>query len=711
MRTCTAHLFEHLSLLHGRVPHAVGLAAELDEPPVVDDPVDHRRGHLVVPEHRAPPAELQVRCCDHRLPLVGVGEHLEEQPRAIGVQRQEAELVDDERPRAADERGLAVEAPFVAGAPQPHDERRRGEEAGLQPPLSRRHAQRRGHVRLAGADVPHRHEVLAALEEPQRGQVLAPESLGPRDRRPVVPVEGLRARAARSAARASRAWRPPCSPAPPRGSARPRRPAPPRGRRPRTRRRRRPFRSPEGLPAARAVHPVDARDERLGHVAPDGRLAEGPRPGHERRRQGHGVAHGRPLPEGAGQHRDPAAAVGEDLDGGGPHAQQQLPAVPGGARHVLAPVDPRVAALVRLGPDPPHGVEGDPWAGRASPRGPPAAPPPWAGRAARRGGPQPGAPVGEHRVQLGHRPDRRDGHEQVAPQEPHGVLLRALLVARVRVAEPRLEAVMAPELREQPRLDDGPSQAPARLGGVVGDHHPRGAAPAAEDLPEPRAQALRGLRPQRGALPLVGVRRGQDEELQVEGLPGDHGAEVAEVDLAGARRPLELEVALAAARRAGPAPVGDEAPHRRAGPLVAALGDEPAVDPLAVWRCLRGAPRSDSSTDSTHASCPARAGLDLGAGSGAAGDMSSVSACFATVLRLTPSLLAISARGTLSASIDRISFLMSRGTVTSSILPGRARQSLRPGTPYGEGRAPGPRGRGPRALSAQFSMTAMLKKR
>lgn len=46
-----------------------------------------------------------------------------------------------------------------------------------------------------------------------------------------------------------------------------------------------------------------------------------------------------------------------------------------------------------------------------------------------------------------------------------------------------------------------------------------------------------------------------------------------------------------------------------------------------------------------------------------------------------------------------------------SILPGRARQSLRPGTPYGEGRAPGPRGRGPRALSAQFSMTTMLKKR
>ena len=33
---------------------AVGLATELDEPPVVDDAVDHGGGHLVVPEHRPP---------------------------------------------------------------------------------------------------------------------------------------------------------------------------------------------------------------------------------------------------------------------------------------------------------------------------------------------------------------------------------------------------------------------------------------------------------------------------------------------------------------------------------------------------------------------------------------------------------------------------------------------------------------------------------
>ena len=72
--------------------------------------------------------------------------------------------------------------------------------------------------------------------------------------------------------------------------------------------------------------------------------------------------------------------------------------------------------------------------------------------------------------------------------------------------------------------------------------------------------------------------------------------------------------------------------------------------------------------------------------------MSSMSAYFATVFRLTWSTRAISDLERPAASIDRISFTVSRGTVISSILPGRARQSCRPGKPYGEGRAPGPRG-------------------
>lgn len=54
---------------------------------------------------------------------------------------------------------------------------------------------------------------------------------------------------------------------------------------------------------------------------------------------------------------------------------------------------------------------------------------------------------------------------------------------------------------------------------------------------------------------------------------------------------------------------------------------------------------------------------------------------FATVFLLARSLRAISALGTPSASVARMSFMVSRGRVISSVLPGRARQSLRPGKP------------------------------
>lgn len=69
--------------------------------------------------------------------------------------------------------------------------------------------------------------------------------------------------------------------------------------------------------------------------------------------------------------------------------------------------------------------------------------------------------------------------------------------------------------------------------------------------------------------------------------------------------------------------------------------------------------------------------------------MSAISAYLATVLRLSPSLLAISARGTPAASITLISLTSSKGTVISSILSGRVRPKPSPGKQYGEGRAPG----------------------
>ena len=91
----SAHAFERLALPHEGMADAVGLATELDEPPMVDDAVNHGGGHLVVPERRLPPAELKVRGDYYRLPLVGVGEDLEQQPRPARRRPGEPELADE----------------------------------------------------------------------------------------------------------------------------------------------------------------------------------------------------------------------------------------------------------------------------------------------------------------------------------------------------------------------------------------------------------------------------------------------------------------------------------------------------------------------------------------------------------------------------------------------------------------------------------------
>lgn len=68
--------------------------------------------------------------------------------------------------------------------------------------------------------------------------------------------------------------------------------------------------------------------------------------------------------------------------------------------------------------------------------------------------------------------------------------------------------------------------------------------------------------------------------------------------------------------------------------------------------------------------------------------MSSASAYFATVLRLTPSLRAISALGTPEASIFRISCLVSGGTVILTLLPAPLAKANAPGGNIRRGRAP-----------------------
>lgn len=560
-------------------------------------------------------------------------------------------------------------------------------------------------MRLPRADVAHEHQVLAPPQEAEGEQVLAAHPLGPRDRRPVVAVEGLR-RGQGTAPEQRRALRrlaasalglevagevldllrgPQARPLLQDGAGQ--RAGPPGLHDPPGQLLASGHRRPPHLQeavvdrevgAARGYAPGEDVDEAGRHVPPDRRLAECARPGDERRHERGRVAHGRPLAERPGQHGHPAPAVGEDLHRAGPQPAQQPPVVPGRPGHVLAARRRDVAQLVGLGRHPPHRVEGDAGQrahldeivgeglGRRS------------AVAGARGGVEPGAPRGEVAVELLHRPEGRDRNQEVAPQEPHGVLDGALLVAGVGVAVPGLEAVAGPELREQPRLGDLAADHPARLGGVVEDHHPGGAPPALEYLGQPRAHALRRLRARRDALAVVRARQRRRQQLEVELLAGDDGTEVAVVGLAGPRRPLELQVALAAARRPRLPPVEHEPADRRVGPLVAPLVDEPVEDPLGGVELLAGRPE---------------VGLEH---------------------RLDPGLVALERGpppplGTPSASIERISFLTSRDTVISSILPGRARQSCRPGNRMTRA-APLAPGRGPLDQTAQLFVTTVLRK-
>ncbi|MFC2340082.1 MAG: hypothetical protein ACFNLW_09405 [Olsenella sp.] len=81
-----------------------------------------------------------------------------------------------------------------------------------------------------------------------------------------------------------------------------------------------------------------------------------------------------------------------------------------------------------------------------------------------------------------------------------------LLVSRVGVAEPRLEAVVRPRLREQPRLGRLPEEHPTGLGRVVEHHHARHPADELEDPCETLAEAPRLLAPRRHAAPRPRLR-------------------------------------------------------------------------------------------------------------------------------------------------------------------------------------------------------------
>ena len=79
----------------------VGLAAEGEDLGVVDETADHRGDDDVIGEDLAPAAEWHARGHQDRALLVAVVHELEEQVGGVGVERDVADLVDDEQLVAA----------------------------------------------------------------------------------------------------------------------------------------------------------------------------------------------------------------------------------------------------------------------------------------------------------------------------------------------------------------------------------------------------------------------------------------------------------------------------------------------------------------------------------------------------------------------------------------------------------------------------------
>ncbi len=78
----------------------------------MQQPVEDRGGDDAVAEDLAPGAEALVAGQDHGPAFIAPADELEEQVRALAVDRQVADLVDDEQPRGGVDLQLFFQPPF-----------------------------------------------------------------------------------------------------------------------------------------------------------------------------------------------------------------------------------------------------------------------------------------------------------------------------------------------------------------------------------------------------------------------------------------------------------------------------------------------------------------------------------------------------------------------------------------------------------------------
>jgi hypothetical protein len=139
---------------------------------VVQQPIEDRRRHDWIGEHRSPLGDAPVRRDQHGAGLIAPADQLQEQMRRVGLERQVTEFIDDQQFCLGVAEQLLIEPLFAVRLGEAGDQCHRRRELDAVAGEDRFLAERDGEMRLADARRPEQQHVLA-VGDPARGRQVA----------------------------------------------------------------------------------------------------------------------------------------------------------------------------------------------------------------------------------------------------------------------------------------------------------------------------------------------------------------------------------------------------------------------------------------------------------------------------------------------------------------------------------------------------------
>lgn len=167
---------------------AIGGTLDLDHVRMMDEPIEDGRSDRIIIEDLAPILERAVGGEDHGALFVTVGHDLEEKVGAILVERQEAQLIDDEEFRRAETVDGARKGVIGLGGGEGVDEIGGGDPKGFNFILAGGVGEGQGDVGLTNAGRAHEDEIGIGVDEVE-GEGIEDEGFG--NGGGMGPVEGV----------------------------------------------------------------------------------------------------------------------------------------------------------------------------------------------------------------------------------------------------------------------------------------------------------------------------------------------------------------------------------------------------------------------------------------------------------------------------------------------------------------------------------------